>query len=178
MLNLNLLPPRLQDELRQQRTYLSVRSLVILAVTLTLLSGLLIGGANSWLGLQTAATQKKIDDIRAGQGNQSQTLEQAVDALNQKSSFLVRAQRDDITWAERLSELVKNTSNGIRLNSLTLDAVKPTLSLVGVASTRDALIAFQDALNNLDFVDSSELPIASLAQQRNITFTLTAKIHR
>lgn len=176
MINLNLLPPSAQLELKQQLIRRAVRSIVTIASLLTLGCVLVIGGTSWWLTYKINTTRTALDTIRASASGESQTLEQAIDAVNDKTAYLSAVQRDEKEWARRLIEITSAAPVGLSFKNLVLDAKVKTLAITGLASTRDTLIEFEQALEALSFVAAAEVPLTNLSQQSNINFTITATL--
>ena len=66
--------------------------------------------------------------------------------------------------------------NGVSITSFTFtitDAVVASVGLVGVAVDRAALTAFSDVVEAHALFSDAEIPIANLAQDKDITFTIT-----
>lgn len=176
MINLNLLPPKIQLEVRENALFRTIKNITLLASILTVVSGAIIFGTYFWLSYQLSTTQNKLTAIKESQGNQTQSLEEAIDSVNAKATGISVAQKTDLAWSHRLRELLTQTPTGVTISSLVLDVNKKNLAIAGNAATRDELLTFESLIKAADYFDSVQLPISSLAQQRDIDFSLTAGI--
>lgn len=65
---------------------------------------------------------------------------------------------------------------GIRLTGFSFvpkEGTESTMSVSGVATTREALRTFEQSLADQPFITSADLPISAYAKERDISFTIT-----
>ena len=75
-------------------------------------------------------------------------------------------------WTPRLSRLLAAIPPSVILNDLTLNSTSGSYTLSGIAATRDDLLAFQNALEALDFIDRVPIPLSQLTAKENVPFSL------
>lgn len=62
---------------------------------------------------------------------------------------------------------------GVVLRGVRYATQGPTLTLRGVATTREALREYQRALQQEQFIESAELPVSTYAKESDLPFTIT-----
>jgi Tfp pilus assembly protein PilN len=78
------------------------------------------------------------------------------------------------TASAAITAILQVPHAGISLNGLTPPgATAGIMSLSGVASSRDTLQQFSNALSRLPFITNADLPISAYAKDTNIPFTIT-----
>jgi hypothetical protein len=78
-----------------------------------------------------------------------------------------------------LDAILSNRAAGIEMTEFTYnttDATDATISFSGVASTRNTLVSFVQALQNSHLFGSVNLPVSDLAHDTNITFILNISV--
>ncbi|MFA7302850.1 MAG: hypothetical protein WC030_03840 [Candidatus Paceibacterota bacterium] len=85
-----------------------------------------------------------------------------------------------VSVSEMVRKILAVTRTGVSLTSLsyaTGAASKPSTVLVsGMATSRDALHAYQIALREAPFVETAEVPVSSFAKDADIAFTITVTL--
>jgi hypothetical protein len=173
----DLLPP--ERVARERRDYFArLAALVLmLATALVLVAGVLL--APTYLYLRSAATAKRarLDAITAGLASSDETaLSTRLAALSNDAATLI-ALANTPSALGLMSELLAVPRTGVLLTGFEYTPASGksagTLSVTGVASTRDALRQYQLALQGAPFVASADLPVSVFAQNANIAFTVS-----
>lgn len=175
MINLNLLPPSAQQQLRQRLVRLLLQATAVRALFLTLIIVTIIVGTRWYLDLRATTLQNEIKALRSNQETQ-QTLADTIATVNQRVVFLKQAQAGVVGWSDRLAALTAALPGEITLQSLTIDTTTAVVTVSGHASTRTSLLTMKDNLEALDFIGPIELPLAALAQQQDIDFVISGMI--
>ena len=76
----------------------------------------------------------------------------------------------------KLKELINSLPNDVKLNYIQLDRQAQTLTITGMATTRAALLGYQDILNKISWITRMETPISQLFQKNNINFEFKAQL--
>lgn len=76
---------------------------------------------------------------------------------------------------DAVEAIVSRKGSEISLSDITLEKIATGLkvSISGVALTRDGLLGFVKDLKSSDSLKSVDLPVSSLAKEKNISFTIT-----
>src|SRR3989338_3848011 len=76
----------------------------------------------------------------------------------------------------KLKELINSLPNDVKLNYIQLDRQAQTLTITGMATTRAALLGYQDILNKISWITRVETPVSQLFQKNNINFEFKAQL--
>lgn len=74
----------------------------------------------------------------------------------------------------KILELATKLPNNIKLNSLFINRKDNTVTISGIAKTREALLAYQETLKNYSWIGSVETPTSQLFQKENVNFEIKA----
>ena len=102
------------------------------------------------------------------------SIEKEVDLAREKISTLnLVTSKQSISFV--LSKLFAHISPGIALNALsvTRGGTNGTLSISGVATTREALVSFSKTLEGEPFFKKVELPVSNFTKGRDVPFTIS-----
>lgn len=114
-----------------------------------------------------AAASEKVENFR------NVTVELA--RANQEASMIV-GMREDVLLSEYIKLFESLEGADIQITNIGLDKGAAGLApatLTGVATDRQNLASFRDRLLAQDQIESVDLPISNLAQDRDIRFTIT-----
>ncbi len=143
-----------------------------------------------WVGIVTlfpsyilSSTQEKKASIEAGkidmnrQAHGSGQLAAVIRDANARIS-LVSSTQDTVSLSSIVEDIATLRSSGITLNTINLTragsgSTKSTVTVTGNATTRDALVTFKKSLEADPRFAKVFLPVASLAQDTNINFTMS-----
>ena len=170
----NLIPPQAKKQLtriywfRQLTTWMIVWSIAF-CVGLVLLwpTYLLLSGTNA---AYTATS--------ASAGERTATYDEMVTKLNQSNAqarlVIINQQAPNLSTI--ISDVWDQVGSGVSISGINIvrqdKAILPFM-VTGEASNRQTLAAFRDRIVALPNVESVNLPIENLAQNQDISFTLT-----
>lgn len=161
---INLLSPQKKKALSQgfMLAHAQASLLVVLAFT-TLAAATTIG-----LDLQLRA-------MRQGVSLQLQTIPEeyrvAAMQIRDVNKYLRHIMSVDdamIPFAERMRAVSEAAPAGIQIRNIQLNVQGITVS--GVGATRDAVLAYQNALDALPFVSGVNYPLSNLLERKNVNF--------
>lgn len=93
--------------------------------------------------------------------------------LKKKLEVLAEEKRDE-RLTEALLSVLTHRTEGVRLTSFNYHKTDTaSLTLRGVAASREVLLAFERALESDGRFEAVELPVSNLAQEQDIDFELT-----
>jgi len=143
-----------------------------------LLSGAVLVGAVSlipaYIGLSSTLSTYESEQGTVGDDTDRAPIRELgrvaglLDALNVKL--------DTEPMTELLDNIVLVRPPGIEIASITFERSPLSFSLRGTASTRDALVAYKRALEDLERVTEVSSPISDLAKSTNLEFTLSVRL--
>lgn len=176
---INLIPPKARKQITQEYWARVVSVWLFLASTAGLVTVLLavpvyflVGNINSALSGQfeeVKEEQREYEEV-AGEVKEIDALVDAVSKGKDVTPFTdLLSALDDIAGSDiDLTQVVwtKNVKDGSRL------------SLVGIADTRGGLSGFVTGLNEHAFFEDADLPIANLAKDQDIRFSMTVTLSK
>lgn len=172
----NLLP---EERMRSLRHMYFIRLAVVAVV---LLSGVTIVHAvlllpsfmylRNQVGERSAALAALTTTLA---GSEEKEISTRVAALAEDSAYLAR-----LSSVPKASAAIRAITAlprpGIRLTGFSFapkEGEEASMSVSGVATTREALRTFEQSLANQPFVTSADLPISAYAKERDIPFTIS-----
>lgn len=171
---INLLPEPRKRSLRRLYFMRLVVVATVLAAAVMVVHGVLL--LPSYLHLR-GVVEERTDTLASMQATLAGSEEQELSAR-------IEALRNDATRLGRLSTLPKASAGiaavlkvpreGIRLSGFSFAPGKDGASMTvsGVASTREALRSYEQALANEPYIASSDLPISAYAKESDIAFSI------
>jgi|GEM_PF-2399867 len=171
----NLLPERaLKHAQKEYRLRLAAVSAFAVSVALVLAAALLLP---TYFIMRVAQTDIISQMSLADKSLVQQDL--AAAAQNVQTSALLLAAVRNQTALPRPSSVVQvllaSRTQGITIHSVdyVLNKKMGSVGLVGIAGTREELLHFKDVLLRVPGVKSVDLPVQSLAEALNVSFSLT-----
>ena len=173
----NLIPEEEQKKMRAiyRLRLLSIALLVcgvagFFAVVTLLPSLFVVKVKHNAVVLEVAVLEEKKD------GTDIAEVSKALEELSIQTAFLGK-QKNTKEVAAALASIIALAPQGILLNRFTYSFAQDTevknISLSGVADTRERLVLFARALEEVEWIDKVVVPLANLAGNHNIAFSIT-----
>jgi Tfp pilus assembly protein PilN len=179
MITLNLLSQESKKELAALRrlSYAKVFSSIMLGTMLLALVFLL--AVQFILNAQLTEVREEIAAVQQSiPGDSERTLEQDVRELNRTLGKLAAIDEEFFSAPMLINEISSMLPAGIQLNKVGLQGLTNELRLEGTAADRNALLALQNALNALSYVENLDAPLSTFAQREDIAFTFSLSLTR
>jgi len=96
--------------------------------------------------------------------------------INERAGQLNLAGKNFGTLTARFWSLVNSVPQDIKISGLVFDTNDTTMTIPGVAKTRDALIEYDAALSALPWVEKTNLPKSQLLKKEDVPFLITVTI--
>ncbi len=167
MTNLNLLQNNTKKQITRTIYYIQiVNNIIFLSIILTIISIILFANKSylnfkiSNLAKITTASEenKKITDI-------NNTMHQ-VNVV----------QQDYVKWSRILINFFELIPDDIKIQSLTFDKNKKTMSLSGHANNRSSFLKLKNNLDDSNLITKINSPISNLLHQADFNFNLSAEL--
>lgn len=103
-------------------------------------------------------------------------FESAIDLTRKK---LLALPKENIFPSMLIEEILKEKPRSVSLSEFSFQRTgeqEGTLSIEGVAASRDTLVAFNNALEKNEYFIDVSLPISDLAANRDIQFSMTMRV--
>jgi Tfp pilus assembly protein PilN len=141
---------------------------VIVHGVLLIPSYLYVNGAVSVARDQLGALTQNL--VSSGEGEMRARL-----GAIKKNSDELRTLLEAPSAAEVFKALLAVPDTGVTITGLTFSTPAPEgrVTIVGVASTREALRQYHRSLSSLSFAKSADLPLSAYAKESDIPFTIT-----
>lgn len=176
MLTLNLLPDQYKSEYALERKRRFVAHITIIVVLIAILFNVLLGSVYAFVFTyeqslrQSIETQTTTDTVK-----RLSVIEKNVRELNARIDILTKAGKEIIPLAPVFERVAQQVGQDAYLKNVSIDAQTKTVSVIGFAKTRAAVLAFADALQKSDFVAEGSVknPIKNILKEEDIDFNLT-----
>lgn len=171
---MNLLPQELKKEnLKIYRSHLAGWALFFLLL-LVLVSVILLVPSYLIFSSKRTNVEKTLALTRArGERVSASVPHETVADVNKKISTLARKSEKVAPPSVLIDEIVAKRSQTLSITSLSI-TTGATISLEGVANTREDLVGFKEALEKSDYFTKVDSPISNLIADRDIKFSITA----
>lgn len=173
IITLNLLSKERQQLLRRSRL---TRALATSALLLFLMEVAIMAILQTGNAILATEAKRRTDES----AQLTSTLERAqgetrsgLTLTDEELQTIRKAQTSFIPWSDVLIQLFSVNPDGIRLQTLSIDADRNGLTLKGVADRRESLIRYRDSLLAFPLITNLDAPISSLTQRERIPFELT-----
>lgn len=175
---LNLLPPGAQKRLRHEYHFRLMVTVGVLLLAVVLVSLVLIFPSYVAVGAKHASLERKKN---IADSSPTRTARQDVfTSLKETQALVTRAAslEKSVPPTAVLNPLLMNRTQGITFSAVGYHKVSDTeasISVEGIARTRNDLVAFVSKLRSLPDISNVGLPVSNLADSTNIPFTVNLK---
>ncbi len=174
MISLNLISPEQQNSLRLKYWQTLVKNCcgVLLVAAVAMAIGL--------IPLSQQITRQRLanDNLKTVILNNNQEITEKVNVLNANIGDLIRIKNQLYSWSQTLNELAGLTPGEVALLEFNGSAQNGVFTLKGFAKTRDALIAFQNNLNDSAYFIAIDSPLENYLQKDEVTFLINGQLNR
>ncbi|MBU1038658.1 hypothetical protein KKC17_00245 [Patescibacteria group bacterium] len=171
-LNLNLLSPNDQKQLKLVSLYRYARIIIYLFLAFSLLAAgtaftarlMLQDNLNELLATSTTINER------------NKTLDRDITKLNNQLKHMSEIQHGFINWSNLVSDVSLNLPLGIELSYLSLEKSNG-LTVYGQAKQRDDYLTFKNNLAKLPYLSNLSSPLSNILTSQNIDFQLAGQIN-
>ncbi len=172
MISLNLLSPAQKEYLRYEHIYLSLRSVIFLILSFTVIvSGLFLAARlllqDNYAEVLTATT--RVND-------RNRPVDQKISQLNTNLKGISDIQSNFIKWSDVLLAVTKAIPENVNITYLNLELKNQAFNLNGVARRREDFLKLQENLKQLPQLDYITSPTSNLLLRENVNFQLSGKL--
>ncbi len=175
---INLLPPDKKRSFRRSYFMRLGTVAVILIASLVVVHGVLLLPSTLYLSVSLQTAKQELAEVNAQQGANGETeTNRRLAALKQSAAHLARLETAPAASAA-VRAVLAVPRQGIRITSITYapstaSAANGSMTITGIALTRESLRSYNLALSAAPFISKADLPISSYASEANIPFTVT-----
>jgi Tfp pilus assembly protein PilN len=167
---LNLLPPKDKHSLRTALAMSFVQSLALfVTVVILIIAGMLFS-------LRVILSQEvdKLSAQRTASSGEHQALVGQMQSINDYIARVDAAQEGFTDWSAVLESLAQSAPRGIRFEGISISP-DMTLTVEGVADTRDDVLAMERQLNSYPYFTDVTSPLSNILQKTNLRFEFQMK---
>ncbi|MBI4135343.1 PilN domain-containing protein [Candidatus Uhrbacteria bacterium] len=163
---LNLLSPEQKKEVKHSRIFFLIHEMLLFIFIATVLSAAALLSARLMLEdkFQAIILESTPGTTRIAKVNRD------IHAINQQITQLQRVASGYVRWSPLLRDFSARTPKTVRWQNLQLENQK--ILLAGIAETRNALLEFQNNLEQSPYVKALDLPLRYLTTGENNPFML------
>ncbi len=166
---INLLPPKAIAFRKENIIGRRERKLFIAVMASCVI--VLVSYGIVWMML-TLSRDSYIEQIASQNRDQVSIVEQS-EALNTDIARLDAHIATHIAWTSYIDDVVTLLPNGIRISRIELVEMPETLVITGSATTGSAVVEYQEALEELEWVDRVAAPLQNFARAPEATIEFT-----
>jgi hypothetical protein len=177
---INLLPEERLKRLRREYFYHLGTVALLLSTLLLVIHGALLIPTDDYLSRQIATRSESLDVLKATLASaDEQKLSTRLSALAVQTAALAAVATSTQQTAV-LGKVLAVAHPGVALSAFTLmppsGRLPETVTVSGLAATRDSLRAYYLLLSSAPFIASANLPVSDYAAASNISFTIMLAI--
>lgn len=173
----NLLPDSIKKEIRSEYKMRRISVILIFVLIIQIFS--FISLFPSWVSSRTREESMLIQLEKIRESNLSSDaneIKNKIKSINSEINVL-NSSLEYRGFSPLVDFILSKKTPSITLNSFTFTEGKTsTITLKGISSTRESLVAFVDSIKSGEVFSAVELPVSNLAKNRNISFSITLNI--
>ncbi len=175
-IRINLLSKEKKNSLQRIIIFQFVRTVLQGFLIIICLSGIFLLAAQSFMQSHFSAMSIGISDT----SNSHAEINKKINTINQSLSQADAIQKQYKTWTDKINLVSEAIPENIRLNELTIDLNRKTVTLSGFALNRENLLELKTKLLALDCkdlcIESVPISPSQLTKKTDISFGIEAKI--
>ena len=171
---INLLPASFVNRYKDKTMAIQVWGVTLTITLFVWVSFLLVLGSFLFISQLYNVEVTKSTEKGSILQQRRETLEK-VNEINQTVEKVTEIKNITILPKQVLNEIFSAGSDSIDIENYVLDLDRGDVQVVGVASDRNSLIAFQQNLDKIENIISVRIPISSFEVEQNLEFTASIK---
>ena len=172
MLVLNLISNELKKDNKLKAIFESIKKILAILIIAVSIYAILILFAKLYLQINFVKTINETSLITGS----IKSNDDKVKIINNQLKAIADIQSETVLWSYLLERLSKDIKSDIKIENLKLSMKNNTISLRGLAKTRESLLDLKAILENKNCFSDINLPIKNLLEKNNINFEISAKI--
>lgn len=171
---INLIPPQGHSALRHE--YL----LRVASMYCFILGGVFVASAALMIPTYVL-TSAQLNAVRSDNSENQETTQafsRASEEIKTASAMLsqLRISQTSVVYSTLIEEIVRNAPSGIAFTTFQGRPEEGAITIQGLASTRNALASFKNALEASPMFEKADIPISDLARDTNLPFVITVTL--
>ncbi|HCJ52368.1 MAG: hypothetical protein A2898_04035 [Candidatus Kerfeldbacteria bacterium RIFCSPLOWO2_01_FULL_48_11] len=177
MIIINLLPVQKRASLKTTVVSMAIKTFVIaVGIFVVCIAGILFLNENM-LQRKISDTQELIQETtNATVVDRGGTVVESTQKINQQLKVIKTIEDAYNPLSPVVYNLLTRIPEGITLDSFLVDAKLQTVNFIGIANTRDSLIALRTEVEKIPYFTEWTSPVSNLTQRENIEFDFSATL--
>lgn len=171
MIEINILPEESKKRIKTENIFNSLRKMLLFLTLIVLFVSTILLLARVALKYQ-ADIYKNFPVAYES----SPTTDSGTKEIENKVIQVKKIQEGFVDWYGTISDLTEVLNKNIKLESFSIDRDSATLSIVGVAKTREAFLQLKTDLENSGRYFNIDFPVKNLLEKEDIKFDLKVNI--
>ncbi len=171
MIEINILPEESKRRIKADNVYSSAKKMFLVLTLMVLFVSTILLLARIALKYQVDAF-KSFSGIYEISGNTTPTTKNIEDEV----IMIKKIQADHIDWYETITNLTAVLDGDVLVESISIDKDTASLSISGVAKTREALLKLKANLESAGKYSGIDFPVKTLLEKENIKFDIKMNI--
>jgi Tfp pilus assembly protein PilN len=172
MLALNIIPEELKKEMVLKKLIRSTRIVLVLLSASTLIYTVILFGSRIIL----EGHRKDISTQNIIVTKNTDNYSKQVKEINKQVSAIATIQQNNIYWSPLIKSLFNNIPDDIKLSRVNFNKPDSSLTIAGIAGTRNSLINLRQYLENNSNFSVASFPVQNLIEKQNISFDIKLQI--
>lgn len=173
MIETNLLPDNLKEELKKRSKARRIIIMLIFFVLCTGIFSLVIMNFEQVTSSELEMLKNQITNAKLLPANTELIRKQKeLDKLKSLTTNLAKVQADQQYVTPFLSSVLNSVPEGVKMEDVAMDFLENKTTLRGNASSRDTLLSLIDNLKKNPTVSRVDNPLSNLVSQTNINFEI------
>ena len=177
MIDLNLLSPKSKKEIRSIKTFFIIKTISFRVASLLLLISTVLIFSFFLLNIQIKSLDSLLElELDIKEKEKIASIGEATKDLNQQINLASSVQNEYILWTEFISNFTQLVPDGIIIKTVNFNNLTNSFSVTGIADTREALLEFEERLDQSVYFENIVSPISNLTQRESINFDISASL--
>jgi len=172
MLALNIIPEELKKEMVLKKLVRSTRIVLLFLTASTLIYAITLFGCR----LILESHRKDISSQNIIVTKNTDNYSKQVKEINKQVTTIAEIQQNNIYWSPLIKTLFDNIPDDIKLSRVAFSKTDHSLTIAGVAGTRNSLINLRQYLENNNNFSVASFPVQNLIEKQNINFDIRLDI--
>ncbi len=174
-IKLNLLPEKRVKEMKKKNILRFVIWQEIVVIFMVGMFLVMIKSADVVINLRLSSLDQQLSSLKLGSDfKKIDKYESNFRGVNKKLFLVEKVQRDNIDWLNIFNDINDAVPDGITIDSL--ENNNHTVSMTGIATTRDRLIVLKGNLDKIDCFTKVNVPLNDIVLKKNIDFQIDFKV--
>jgi len=172
MISINLIPEKLKKEIEFKKLFSFINHVIVILFILLFIYLSIFLLAKYILNKHYQETVNKFKLTSQDTTTHTNNMVE----INKKIDFIYTLQENQVVWSKLIYDIGLTDNDGISIDVLSLNKDKKGLNIRGKAKSREKLLEFKAALEDISYLSDIIFPLQSLFKKEDISFDINANI--